>query len=287
MYEDAVSNPDTCQLPGCTQPVEQPASGGPRKRFCCDQHRMQLWRQTRAERESPRTTRPPSAPTQSPAIALRTQLEESVHSLEQLLTRARTTLLELSDLDEAEAIRDEARTAAEEQVARAHNERTAEERRRRAAESLAEAASSAAREAETETALARSAAEQASTQAHELQAQLHQAHHDARAARERETAVSAQLEQLRHELDQTRAALASAQERLFSHEGRMETELERHRAELAAANERLERTQDRLEHALTELRGETETRAKAEARAHIAEERLRELKPATKKQLRA
>src|ERR1035441_1287350 len=90
---------DVCQLPGCENPVEQPPRGGQRKRFCCDQHRVQFWRQTRSEKDADQTPRRPSpdagpAPS-SPALALRGQLEQSVQTLEGVLTRARTTLIEL------------------------------------------------------------------------------------------------------------------------------------------------------------------------------------------------
>lgn len=136
-----------CQLPGCSNPVEQPAGGGPRKRFCCDQHRLSYWRQS--QRES-RTENDSPVGDEAPALALKSALEQSVHSLEAVILRTRTTLIELSSLEEAEAIRKEAFAVAEERVARALAERTSEERRRQAAESLAEAAAASAREAETQ-----------------------------------------------------------------------------------------------------------------------------------------
>ena len=58
-------NPESsvrCQLPGCLQLVQQPSSGGRRKRFCCDAHRLQFWRQTRGERVRPDTERPVDSP---------------------------------------------------------------------------------------------------------------------------------------------------------------------------------------------------------------------------------
>ncbi len=145
MTKAALSAVPSCQLPGCSNPVEQPPGGGPRKRFCCDQHRLQYWRQSQREgkvedRESDDTS----------AMALKAQLEQSLTTLEAVVMRTRTTLIELSSLEEAEAIRKETFAIAEEQVARAQAERAAEERRRQAAESLAEAASAMARETEAQ-----------------------------------------------------------------------------------------------------------------------------------------
>ena len=147
MPKAATSTAPLCQLPGCNNPVEQPPGGGPRKRFCCDQHRLQYWRQSQRDGKDPEPGAS-GADTGPPALALKAQLEQSLTTLEAIVMRTRTTLIELSSLEEAEAVRKEAFAIAEEQVARAQAERAAEERRRQTAESLAEAATSAAREAE-------------------------------------------------------------------------------------------------------------------------------------------
>ena len=124
-----------CQLPGCSNAVEQPSGGGPRKRFCCDTHRLQYWRQSQKESklgavaEESFLGNDPSA-----VLALRDQLEQSVQTLEAAMTRARTTLIELSSLEQAEAVRKEALASADEMVARAQASQASEERRRQAAE---------------------------------------------------------------------------------------------------------------------------------------------------------
>ena len=123
MHNEKQTSPhaaELCQFPGCKNPVEQPAGGGPRKRFCSDQHRVQFWRQSRTtERTATRRPTAEAPAVNSPALALRNQLEQSVQSLEGALARARTTLIELADLEEAEAVRAEAFSSADEQVARA------------------------------------------------------------------------------------------------------------------------------------------------------------------------
>jgi chromosome segregation ATPase len=147
MTKAALSAVPSCQLPGCSNPVEQPPGGGPRKRFCCDQHRLQYWRQSQREGKVEDQR---AASDDTSAMALKAQLEQSLTTLEAVVMRTRTTLIELSSLEEAEAIRKETFAIAEEQVARAQAERAAEERRRQAAESLAEAASAMARETEAQ-----------------------------------------------------------------------------------------------------------------------------------------
>ena len=231
---------DICQLPGCDNLVEQPAGGGQRKRFCSDQHRVQFWRQSRAEGgETPAAAAAPKPPAAtSPALVLRGQLEQSVQSLEAVLTRARTTLIELASLEEAEAIRAEATSSADEKVARAYNERAVEERRRRAAENLAEAASSAAQEAEEKMAQAQAEAERARAEVlqvrQETQEQIAQAHQlaedriraaqlaaeaaveESQQAKLGQAAAEAQVLRAREELEQVRAALRTASERARS-----------------------------------------------------------------------
>lgn len=213
-----------CQLPGCSNPVEQPSGGGPHKRFCCDAHRLSYWRQT--QREAKAAPDPLPVGGDVPALALKGALEQSLQSLEAIVLRTRTTLIELSSLEEAEAIRKEAFAIAEEQVARAQAERAAEERRRQAAESLAEAAAASAREAETQ-----------------LQEVLQQI--------EALQAENKQLEQLRH--DQAAQAEKSLQ----------------------AVQRKAEQAGEKL---LQEVRSEIAARAKAEARADSAENRVDELK---------
>lgn len=141
-----------CQLPECSNRVEQPSGGGPRKRFCCDAHRLLFWRQSQKESRQQQTTseRQELPSNASAVLALRDALEGSVSALEAHLTRARTTLLELSSLEAAESTRKEAFAQAEGQVARAQAEQAAEERRRQAAESLAEAAAAQATELEAQ-----------------------------------------------------------------------------------------------------------------------------------------
>ena len=67
-----------------------------------DSHRVQFWRQTRTDRdqaETPKRQAQDAGPAStSPALALRSQLEQSVQSLEGALTRARITLIELASL---------------------------------------------------------------------------------------------------------------------------------------------------------------------------------------------
>lgn len=140
-----------CQLPGCSNAVEQPSGGGPRKRFCCDTHRLQYWRQSQKESklgavaEDSFLGNDPSA-----VLALRDQLEQSVQTLEAAMTRARTALIDLSSLEQAEAVRKEALASADEMVARAQASQASEERRRQSAESLAEAAAAQATEGEAQ-----------------------------------------------------------------------------------------------------------------------------------------
>ena len=143
---------EQCQLPECSNQVEQPSGGGPRKRFCCDAHRLLYWRQTQKEHRQQqsaeqRSLLPSNA---SEVLALRDALESSVSTLEAQLTRARTALLELSSLEAAESTRKQAFAQAEEKVARAQAQQAAEERRRQAAESLAEAAAAQATELESQ-----------------------------------------------------------------------------------------------------------------------------------------
>lgn len=280
--------PDLCQFPGCENPVEQPAGGGPRKRFCSDQHRVQFWRQTRTERgDSPKRSAPETPSVNSPALALRSQLEQSVQTLEGVLTRTRTTLIELADLEEAEAVRAEAFSSADEQVARANTDRAAEERRRRAAENLAEAASSAARGAEDEMAVAQAEAErlrfeiaQVREEMVELETRTEEelaaakereveqvalanqradeaiklaqvaaaaAQAEAQKAKQAQSAAEAQALQAREELEQIRTALRTANERATGLEQRLAAEESRHRDELAVAAERVTTLERRAE----------------------------------------
>ncbi len=143
---------EQCQLAECSSSVEQPTGGGPRKRFCCDSHRLLYWRQSQKEsRQQQLQNEKAELPSNSSAVlALRDQLEASVSILEGHLTRARTTLLDLSSLEAAESARKEAFAQAEEQVARVQAEQAAEERRRQAAEALAEAAAARTTELEAQ-----------------------------------------------------------------------------------------------------------------------------------------
>jgi len=187
--------PDRCPFPGCNQLVEQPPGGGPRKRFCSDQHRIQFWRQTRPK---------PAAEELSPVLLLRNQVEQSVAVLETLLERARTTLLELANLDEAEALRHEWMAAADEKVARALLEKSAEERRRHAAEANAQAAAQSARQA----------TEQAE-QAHAEALAFREAAEAARTAqRQAEKERDQQAKRHRQELEQMAQRHERSQERL-------------------------------------------------------------------------
>ena len=86
----------------------------------------------------------------SAVLALRDQLEQSVQTLEAAMTRARTALIDLSSLEQAEAVRKEALASADEMVARAQASQASEERRRQSAESLAEAAAAQATEGEAQ-----------------------------------------------------------------------------------------------------------------------------------------
>lgn len=257
---DTTTALEICQFPGCGKPLEQPASGGPRKRFCCDQHRLQFWRLSRGEKNESRRqealTSSGAGPV-SPVLALRSQLEHSVHTLESLLTKARTTLLDMANLEEAEALRSEVFAAADEQVAKAHSERSAEERRRRAAENLAEAATSAAREAEEHAQQAQAEADQLRQELQQLREQFFSLQKTADDTARAHDLLVRQHEHTRHELH-------LSQEHVQALEHRLAQEGPLHRAELAAALERQDKTQQRLEQALQDLRAETELRARAE-----------------------
>ena len=319
LNENPTPTPHTCQLPGCENAVEQPAGGGPRKRFCSDAHRVQYWRQSRSERGDTSRRQPTDAgpSSASPALALRSQLEQSVQSLEGALTRARTTLVELADLEEAEAIRLEAFSSADELVARASSERAAEERRRRAAESLAEAASRAAREAEEQTARSQAEAEHARAEVHQVRQEIaelkdealgriaaaHQradegihasqqaaaaAHEEMQTARQVQSAAEAQAHQALEELEQTRAGLRAAIDRAAALEQRLELEGERHRAELATTATRVGVLEQRLDVEAERHRGELASTAERSERVQDRLERaLAELRAETELRAKA
>jgi exonuclease VII small subunit len=93
LTDNTTPAPETCQLPGCDNLIESHGGPGQRKRFCCDLHRLQFWRQTRSEQgESTRRPPPDAQPNQSPAVS---QLEQSVQLLEGVLTQAHQALAEL------------------------------------------------------------------------------------------------------------------------------------------------------------------------------------------------
>lgn len=99
-----------CRLPGCAQLVQQPSSGGRPKRFCCDAHRLQFWRQTRGER--PRSEGDSSGA--SPVQALRQELQQAQTALA-LCEKSRLELVEeVQRLREREAQLSSKLTASEE-----------------------------------------------------------------------------------------------------------------------------------------------------------------------------
>lgn len=237
---------DQCQLPECSNQVEQPSGGGPRKRFCCDAHRLLYWRQSQKEhRQQQRSDSLPS--NVSEVLALRDALEGSVSTLEAHLTRARTALLELSSLEAAESTRKQAFAQAEEQVARAQAQQAAEERRRQAAESLAEAAAA---------------------QATELESQLH-------AASLRQDQLQAESEKLRQALEQQTARaleeLATAREQSQKAQDQLLTEVRSEiaaRAKAEARSEAAEAIVAELKAELAALRGsQPRTREPEKARS--------------------
>ena len=242
---------DRCRQ--CGTPLEQPAGGGRRKRFCSDEHRLRYWRERRRQglptgeegAERPADLRP-----------LTWELQATLLGFQQTVQALAGALADAGDLDAVRVTREQAEAEAQRRIAAAEERRARAERRRLEAEALAEAAEAEVREAQGRLL--------------PMEARCRQAEVEVQAAAEREEA-------LRQRLDAELAAGREAAERdvVRAREG-ARTAVAAAEAEVRRLTEVLEGVRGQVPVVERQLQEERRRGVELERRLHGADTALRE-----------